>query len=126
MCRPNEPALFGALALVCLHFVDPPPPYCTSTQAEIFSGMIPQPEGRALIEAMSGSSDPTQGALVPMNCNKKLGIGSSNQQCHAAAKADRDIVDGLTLVRGQGTGRAGLRRRGGGGGRAALMPCMLR
>ncbi|CAN0163948.1 unnamed protein product [Ectocarpus sp. 12 AP-2014] len=65
--------------------------------AEIFSGMIPQPEGRALIEAMSGSSDPTQGALVPMNCNKKSGIGSSNQQCHAAAKADRDIIDGLTL-----------------------------
>ncbi|CAM9440409.1 unnamed protein product, partial [Ectocarpus sp. 13 AM-2016] len=59
--------------------------------------MIPQPEGRALIEAMSGSSDPTQGALVPMNCNKKSGIGSSNQQCHAAAKADRDIIDGLTL-----------------------------
>ncbi|CAM9684093.1 unnamed protein product [Ectocarpus fasciculatus] len=52
--------------------------------AEIFSGMIPQAEGRALTEAMSGSSDPTQGILVPMNCNKNSGIGSSNQQCHAA------------------------------------------
>lgn len=66
--------------------------------ADIFSAMIPQPEGTALIETMR-NNDPVQGALVPMNCNKHVGIGDMNQQCLAAVKADRDLVDRLALVR---------------------------
>lgn len=60
--------------------------------------MIPQAEGTALIETVV-KNDPVQGALVPMNCNKHGGIGDKNQQCLAAVKADRDLVDGLALVR---------------------------
>ena len=69
-----------------------------SAHAEIFSGMIPQAEGRALIETLEGNG-PEQGALVPMNCKKDSGIGDKNQQCHAAIKADRELVEGLVLVR---------------------------
>lgn len=60
--------------------------------------MIPQAEGTALIETVR-DNEPVQGALVPMNCNKHAGIGDMHQQCLAAVKADRDLVDGLTLVR---------------------------
>lgn len=62
--------------------------------------MIPQAEGEALIEAARGQDPPARGALVPMNCNKNSAIGTAkNQRCLAAAKADRDLVDSLTLVR---------------------------
>lgn len=59
--------------------------------------MIPQAEGKALIETLEGNG-PEQGALVPMNCKKDSGIGDKNQQCHAAVKADRELVEGLVLV----------------------------
>lgn len=64
----------------------------------MFSAMIPQAEGTTLIETVK-ESDPMQGALVPMNCNKHAVIGDKNQQCLPAVKADRDLVDGLALVR---------------------------
>lgn len=67
-------------------------------QADIFSGMVPQAEGTALIETLQ-SNGAEQGALVPMNCKKDSGIGDKNQQCHPAAKADRELVEGLVLVR---------------------------
>lgn len=60
--------------------------------------MIPQDEGRSLIETVK-EDDFVQAALVPMNCNKNSGIGNSNQQCHPAVKDDRDLVEGLALVR---------------------------
>lgn len=60
--------------------------------------MIPQNEGRSLIETIK-EDDFVQAALVPMNCNKNSGIGNSNQQCHPAVKDDRDLVQGLALVR---------------------------
>lgn len=60
--------------------------------------MIPQAEGNALIATLQGNG-PEQGALVPMNCKKDSGLGDKNQQCHAAVKADRELVDGLALVR---------------------------
>lgn len=60
--------------------------------------MIPQAEGKALIETLEASGT-EQGALVPVNCKKDSGIGNKNQQCHAAVKADRELVDGLALVR---------------------------
>ncbi|CAM9455663.1 unnamed protein product [Hapterophycus canaliculatus] len=60
--------------------------------------MIPQAEGGALIEAVRHQHPPTRGALVPMNCNKNSDIGPvKNQRCHAAVKADRDLVQSLTL-----------------------------
>ncbi|CAM9097696.1 unnamed protein product [Pylaiella littoralis] len=72
------------------------PPGPDGMDLDIFSAMIPQAEGTALIETVV-KNDPVQGALVPMNCNKHGGIGDKNQQCLAAVKADRDLVDGLAL-----------------------------
>lgn len=60
--------------------------------------MVPQAEGQALIETLEGNG-PEQGALVPMNCKKDSGIDDKNQQCYAAIQADRDLVNGLVLVR---------------------------
>lgn len=60
--------------------------------------MIPQAEGRALIDVVT--EDPTRGFLVPMNCKDNSGIGDKNQRCHPAVKADRELVDNLVLVRG--------------------------
>lgn len=68
------------------------------TQTDIFSAMIPQAEGTALIE-VTRDGEPAQGLLVPMNCKKNSGIGDSNQQCHPAVRADRELVDSLALVR---------------------------
>eukprot|EP00752_Nemacystus_decipiens_P004257 g3888.t1 len=72
------------------------PPGPDGEDLEIFSGMIPQAEGSALIETLERNG-PEQGALVPMNCKKDSGIGDKNQQCHAAVKADRELVEGLIL-----------------------------
>lgn len=60
--------------------------------------MIPQAEGEALVETLQGNGGPEQGALVPMNCKKDSGVGDKNQQCHAAVKSDRELVEGLVLV----------------------------
>lgn len=65
--------------------------------------MIPQAEGKALIETLEDNG-PEQGALVPMNCKKDSRIGDKNQQCHAAVKADRELIDGLVMVRLEGMG----------------------
>eukprot|EP00903_Cladosiphon_okamuranus_P014343 g13317.t1 len=73
------------------------PPGPDGKDLDIFSGMIPQAEGKALVQTLQGNGGPEQGALVPMNCKKDSGIGDKNQQCHAAVKSDRELVEGLVL-----------------------------
>lgn len=91
-------ALALALSLLLPPSSTSPSVACPISREAIFSAMIPQDEGRSLIEAVK-DDDLVQAALVPMNCNKHSGIGDSNQQCHPAVKGDRDLVKGLALVR---------------------------
>lgn len=67
---------------------------------DIFSAMIPRDEGNALIQVLRDGL--VQGSLIPMNCkrgNSNNADGKDQGWCRPATQADRQLIQGLPLVR---------------------------